>query len=189
MNKELICEMYQNGKSMRSIALIFGTNHKRISRILKGKKIQTRKSLNLRGKKKFQCDSDRLYNNMATHIRFDVSMEWLMCYKDFEKLKILNDVITNRSGRWDVSTEWYKAYIEKFYDNPNFNNIYKRWIKSGYEKYMKPSIDHINPKANNGTNDLSNLQFLTWFENRCKNDMSQKEWEDVKINIKEYFCE
>ena len=54
---------------------------------------------------------------------------------------------------------------------------------------MKPSIDHINPKANNGTNDLSNLQFLTWFENRCKNDMSQKEWEDVKVSIKEYFCE
>jgi 5-methylcytosine-specific restriction endonuclease McrA len=61
------------------------------------------------------------------------------------------------------------------------------WCLSGYEKYKKSSIDHIKPKAKGGTNDLSNLQFLSWFENRCKNDMTQDEWNILKSNIGEYF--
>ena len=187
MNKDLICKMYKEGESMRKIALVFNTNHKLISRVLKGKNIQTRKSLNSRGKKKFQRDGDRLYNNMATHLRFDVTMKCLRYYKDFEKLKTLNNAITNRNGRWDVSTEWYKAYIEKFYNNPTFNNVYKRWVKSGYEKYKKPSLDHIIPKSKKGTSDLNNLQFLTWFENRAKNNIPVVEWNNMKKNIKDYL--
>ena len=31
------------------------------------------------------------------------------------------------------------------------------------------------------------LQFLTWFENRAKNDMSQDEWNKVKANMKDYL--
>ncbi len=38
-----------------------------------------------------------------------------------------------------------------------------------------------------GTNSLDNLQFLSWFENRCKNDMRQEEWDVLKSNIQEYF--
>ena len=34
---------------------------------------------------------------------------------------------------------------------------------------------------------LDNLQFLTWFENRCKNNMSQSEWDDIKTNIGLYL--
>lgn len=52
---------------------------------------------------------------------------------------------------------------------------------------MQPSIDHINPKANWWDNNLDNLQFLTWFENRCKNDMNQEEWNLLKNNIDKYF--
>ena len=187
LDKDLICKMYKDGKSMRQIALEFETNHKLISRILKGKNIQTREPLNLRGKKKFECGNERLYNNMATHLRFDVDYKWLMQFEDFNKLKLLNDVITNRSGRWDVDTRWYKDYLIKFYDDIQFNSIYEIWINSNFEPYKKPSIDHIIPKAKGGTNDLSNLQFLSWFENRCKNDMTQKEWNILKSNIDEYF--
>ena len=32
-----------------------------------------------------------------------------------------------------------------------------------------------------------NLQVLTWFENRCKNDMTQAEWSAIKLNINRYF--
>lgn len=39
LDEELICRMYKDGRSMRQIALDFETNHKRISRILKGKNI------------------------------------------------------------------------------------------------------------------------------------------------------
>jgi hypothetical protein len=187
LDKVLICKLYKNGKSMRQIALEFGTNHKLISRILKGQNIKTRKPLNLRGKKKFECNNERLYNNMTTHLRFDVSIEWLMQFKDFKKLKVLNSAITDRSGRWSVNTEWYKDYLLKFYNDIQFNRIYEIWVNSNFEKYKKPSLDHIIPKAKGGTNDLSNLQFLSWFENRCKNDMTQDEWNLHKSKIGEYF--
>ena len=184
---DMIVELYKKGNSMRTIAKKMDTNHKVISRVLKENDVQTRKPKNLRGVKKFNCDIERNYNNMATHLRFDVSVEWLMQFTDFNKLKILNDVITNRSGRWEVSSAWYKRYIERFYDDDQFNRIYERWINSGKEKYKKPSLDHIIPKAKGGTNDIENLQFLSWFENRCKNDMSQSDWNELKSKLKEYF--
>jgi len=34
---------------------------------------------------------------------------------------------------------------------------------------------------------IDNLQFLTWFENRAKCDMSQEDWNKVKLNIKDYL--
>jgi len=187
MDVDLIFELYGKGDSMRSIADKLSTNHKLISRILKKSGVQTRKPKNLRGVKKFNCDIERNYNNMATHLRFDVSVDWLMKFNDFDKLKLLNNVITNRSYRWDVSSEWYMSYIERFYDDDQFNKIYGIWINSGKEKYKKPSLDHIVPKAKGGTNDIENLQFLSWFENRCKNDMSQEDWNSLKLNIEEYF--
>ena len=36
---------------------------------------------------------------MASHLRFDVTIDFLMGFEDFDKLKLLNDVITNRGGR------------------------------------------------------------------------------------------
>lgn len=185
-----ICEvttLYLNGSSMRQIAKKLNTNHKRISRLLKSNGVATKEPKNLRGRKKFACDKTRAYNNMATHLRFDVSVEWLLQFEDFNKLKVLNEVITKRFDRWDVSTEWYKEYIGRSYKDANFNTIYEAWVRSGKEKYRKPSLDHIIPKAKGGTNALDNLQFMTWFENRCKNDMDQDEWVAIKNNIKEYF--
>lgn len=187
MGEKLVVEMYQSGKTMRYIARELDTNHKLVSRVLKKNGIQTREPMNLRGVKKFDCDKERNYNNMATHLRFDVTTEWLMQFPDFNKLKLLNDVITNRSGRWDVSTEWYKNYIERFYSDSRFNALYSAWLNSGKVRYKKPSLDHITPKAKGGTNALDNLQFLSWFENRCKNDMTQSEWDSLKSNIQEYF--
>ena len=102
-------------------------------------------------------------------------------------MTLLNDVITNRSGRWDVSTEWYKSYIERFYNDRQFNLIYEAWLDSGKQTYKKPSLDHILPRSKGGTNCIDNLQFLSWFENRCKNDMTQEQWNALKANIREYF--
>lgn len=187
MDVDLIVELYEKGDSMRSIADKLGTNHKLISRILKKSGVQTREPKNLRGVKKFNCEIERKYHNMATHLRFDVSVEWLMKFNDFDKLKLLNEVITNRSGRWDVSSTWYVNYIERFYGDEQFNIVYERWIDSGKERYKKPSLDHIVPKAKGGNNDIENLQFLSWFENRCKNNMSREDWDNLKLNIQEYF--
>jgi len=183
----LICSMYKEGHSMRNIASKLGTNHKKVSKILKNYNIETRKPLNLRGKRKFECDKELLYNNMATHLRFDVDYKWLSQFEDSAKLKVLHACISERGGRFDVDTVWYKGYILKFYSDKQFNLVYTRWVSSDYLPYKKPSLDHIVPKSKGGTNSLDNLQFLSWFENRSKNNMSQGEWDNLKCNIEEYF--
>lgn len=127
-----------------------------------------------------------LYKNMAWHIRFDVDSEWLSQFEDIEKLKFLNRCISKRKERFEVDTDWYVAYILKFYTDEQFNKIYEKWLGTN-DDYLRPTIDHINPKSNGGNNSIENLQFLTWFENRAKNDMPQVVWHKLKENIKDYL--
>ena len=169
----VVVNLYESGLSMREIAKQLNTNHKLISRILKKYRVTTRPPKG-KPKNKFDCHVERKYNNMATHLRFSVSLRWLLQFEDFEKLKTLNDCISNKNNRFNESDEWYVDYILKFYFDENFNKIYETWIKYDKMKYLKPSIDHINPRSKGGDNSLDNLQFLTWFENRCKNDLSNR---------------
>ena len=50
----------------------------------------------------------------------------------------------------------------KFMFSSQFNRLYNRWKKSGYNSWLKPSVDRINSK--NGYR-LNNLQILTWKQN------------------------
>ena len=205
MNKITIKKLYKEQNwSLRMIADKFNTDHHKIKRILIGMDVSIEKkqrkpmteehkvniSKACKGRKSWvsgkKMPKESLYKNMASHLRFDVSCEWLSQFEDVEKLKFLNRCIIDRSGRFNVNDDWYKSYIVKFYYDKQFNNIYKKWFGS-CDKYLRPTIDHINPKANGGDNEIENLQFLTWFENRAKNDMSQDEWNKVKANIKDYL--
>ncbi|MBQ0139140.1 MAG: HNH endonuclease [Kurthia sp.] len=180
----ILCD-YKNGLSMRKIAIKYHTNHHKISRILTDNGVPIRQPKNTRGLRKYETLEKSRYGNMKNHLRFNVSIDWL-CQFDFDMLKMLNEAITNRDNRWDITDEQYVQYIEHFYYDEQFRTVYKRY-KTNPCKYLKPSIDHIVPKSKGGTNDLSNLQFLSWFENRCKNDMTQQEWEDIKRNINTYL--
>ena len=182
--KKRICKMYKQGKSMRLLALEFETTHKRISRILKGKDIPTQfKEKSYDASYKIQ----RIYIYMAGRLRFDVDYAWFMRFSNPKKVQLLNACISQRGNRWIVDTKWYKSYITKFYNDEQFNRLYNTWVSSNYESYKKPSIDHITPKSKGGTENLDNLQFLSWFENRSKNDMTQDEWNNIKLNIKDYI--
>jgi len=208
MNENKIVEMYKNGRyTLRHLSEVFGTDHHKIKRILlkNGVKITRRNTLKeftqthkdniskackgrvgiWKGKKMPKIS---LYKNMKTHLSFKVSIEWLKQFDNIEKLKILNYSIRKTEYRknWDNNT--YKRYIEKFYNNSKFNKIYNKWIKSGKIKWLKPSIDHINPLSKKGIiNDFDNWQFLTWIENRAKFNIEQEEWDKIKNNLSDYF--
>ncbi len=210
MEQEIINAYIPGVTSLREIARNFGTDHHRVKRILQKNGITVEKSKTPpreftdehkrkigESSKKRKGDKHWAYGkkmsdshvlkNMCAHLRFDVELDWLSQFNDIEKLKCLNECITNRDGRFDEDTEWYKQYIIKFYDDPKFNSIFVQWCENGKDKYMKPSIDHIIPRADGGGNNIDNLQFLTWFENRCKNDMSVEDWNKIKSNIGKYL--
>ena len=161
---------------------IFTEEHKR-------KISESRKKLKEKGWKPYNlglktCDrkngKELLFKNMKAHLKYNVSLEWLMKFDDIEKLKILNKSITRNRDCANFNTNFYICFIEKFYYDEQFNKIYNKWTENKC-KYLKPSLDHINPKSKGcELDDLSNLQFLTWFENRAKNDLSQADWNSIK---------
>jgi len=191
--------------SLRDIAILLNTNHKLVGRVLRRNEIEVVKakakpmtsnhkqkiSKALIGRESWSTGKkmpiDSIYKNMATHLRWDISYEWLKQFDNLEKLKVLNKSITRTRDMPNITTEFYKEYILKFYSDLQFNTIYETWEKNGRRKLQKPSLDHITPKSRGGSNELTNLQFLTWFENFTKRDMTQNEWEIVKSSLNEYF--
>lgn len=136
-------------------------------------------------KKGYKTPKIALYKNMLAHLKFDVTLEWLQGFEDIEKLKFLNRILSRHGQYFD--TQKYVVFIEKFYFEGKFNQIYEKWLSLNKDKWFMPSIDHIHPKALGGNFDLSNLRFITWLENRAKADMSIEEWEKIKANISDYF--
>jgi len=136
--------------------------------------------------KGIKVSKELLYKNMKAHLKYDVSLDWLKQFEDIEKLKYLNHSIARERDYRGFDTEIYKQFIEKFYKDKKFNQLFSEWIKTK-DKWIKPSLDHIQAKAKGGTLLLDNLQFVSWLENRAKVDISQVEWDKIKKNIKYYL--
>ena len=117
--------------------------------------------------------------------------KWFANFKDIEKIKYLNALIKTKGGKrrkeFKFTPKEYKAYIERFYYEKQFNDIYNKWKESDGERLLKPSLDHITPTSKGGADDLSNLQMLPLFENYSKGAMTQEEWDKMKSHIRDYL--
>lgn len=145
------------------------------------------------------CGCDRKIAAFIKTSRKDLSMEYLSHFDNFEKFLLIHKafVRTTNIDIINLPLQEYKEYIEYFYYNKQFNVVYDFWkknkiISNTYYDWAKPSLDHIIPKSKGGTETLNNLQFLTLFENLCKKDLTQQEWDSFKKSTNttsDYFIE
>lgn len=121
---------------------------------------------------------------LATTTIKDLTEEYLLKFDNFDKFLFIHRSITHTINLINIDLSNYKEYIEYFYYQNQFNQLYSFWKKQErlnvFYDWAKPSIDHIVPKAKDGTNELNNLQFLTIFENLSKRDMTMEEWNNFK---------
>ena len=198
VNEKDLCKFYKEKDgliSLRKVGRKFNIDHHRVKRILKRNNVEItdknpKRSLSKETKDKIskatkgreawnkgkKMSKDFLYKNMESHLKYTISLEWLKSFEDIEKLKFLNKTLSRKRDSKHFNTKKYKKFIHKFYYNEQFKSIYKLWLRKGKGKYSKPSLDHIIPKSKDGGHKIENLQFLTWFENRTKNNMTMKEW-------------
>lgn len=179
---------YLQGMSLRAVAAKYHTDHHRIHRILDANSIEVRPKSKVKPITKYSNAHIAKYGNMLHHLRFDVELDWLLQFSDFDKLKFLNGQIVNKDGdRFNETTEWYISYIEHFYPDSRFNSLYFNYLSNSKNRYLKPSLDHIVPRSKGGTNSIDNLRYVTYFENMCRRDIDLSEWETMKSHIYDYF--
>lgn len=133
-----------------------------------------------------KMDDLSLLKNMRAHLKYDVTIEWLSKFEDIEKLKYLNKSLSRKRDYEGFTTEIYIQFIEHFYYDNKFNELYLKWIETN-DKWIKPSLDHIIAKAKGGGLLIDNLQFISWLENRAKMDIDQEDWNKMKQNIIYYL--
>ncbi|WP_190273802.1 HNH endonuclease signature motif containing protein [Granulicella mallensis] len=182
--------------TLRRIADLYHSNHHVIRRILHKNNVEiignrarkpvsdeTRKRQSAAAKKRGPHLTKYTYSeaqNRANQKRKMGTVIDLDQYKDFERLKFLTKLTSRYRKHFGHSDEVRKAFIDKFWNDPAFNAIYDRWISSGQNKWWMPSLDHKQPKSRKGSWALDNLEMLTWFENRAKDNMTSEEWAAFK---------
>lgn len=205
MNDKKIIELYNVGHSLRHISEMFNSNHHMIKRILirNGIEITKRKTLKpytdehkqkvgaaSKGRKCWskglKMTREHNLKNMKAHLKYDVSIEWLSKFEDIEKLKYLNRSLSRKRDCEGFNTEIYIQFIDRFYVDSKFNELYYKWIETS-DKWIKPSLDHIVAKCNCGSLLIDNLRFISWLENRAKIDIDQEIWNRMKQNINYYL--
>lgn len=205
MNEEEVVRLYTVEKmTLRMVAEEMGSNHHTIKRVLLRhgveitQKGRIRKPFTEEHKRKLsearmgvkpwstgkKMSREHVLKNMAGKIKYDVDYNFYEAFEDVEKIKCLNLMLTRERVSKHFDTDKYKGFINKFYPDKHFNKIFKEWSEDKDNKWVRPSLDHIQPTSKGGSHELDNLQILTWFENRAKCDMTQSEWDEFKRTTK-----
>lgn len=89
----------------------------------------------------------------------------------FRKTKrgVVTNLYSKMKSRHPVGfdLEW----LHDFAECKRFDRIFNEWVKSGYRKEFKPTIDRI---LNKKGYEKKNVQWLTWSENRYKQTMERR---------------
>lgn len=133
--------------------------------------------------KKYNESIERPLMRSKNRFKYDLDIKWVAKFKEYDKFKYL---CRKHSNYWNHNKEQFMQYIEKFYNDERFNKIYSIW-QSTKNPLLKPSIDHIDAVSTSNNSSIDNLQCLTWFANRAKNNMSKEQWQHVCENLNLYF--
>ena len=87
--------------------------------------------------------------------------------------KTKRGVVTNLFSKMKCRhpVEFDLEWLHKFSDCKKFNRLFNEWVKSGYRKEFKQTIDRI---LNKKGYLKKNVQWLTWSENRYKQTMERR---------------
>ena len=101
--------------------------------------------------------------------------------KEYQKTKngILTQIYTDQKKtskqRKDPPPRYSKKELKDWlFSQDLFNKLFDEWVKSNYSKNKKPSVDRKNDYKGYS---LSNIQLMTWGENKCKS------YKDIKNGI------
>lgn len=194
----------EEGYTLRMIAEKFSTNHHFVRRRLVEMNVEItqlgrkRKPFSEEHKKKISMATKGrsvpwkgkkmprilVYKNMLTHLKWNVTLDFLLQFENINKLKCLNRMLSRDRISVHFDSEKYQQFIEKFYYDESFNRQFEIFQNSD-NKYDRPSLDHIIPLSRGGNWELKNLQIISWFDNRAKADMTQEEYDEMR---KKYWC-
>jgi hypothetical protein len=71
-------------------------------------------------------------------------------------------------------------FLNEFANCKKFDRLFREWEKSNYNKQFKPSLDRISNKIHYTT---TNIQWLTWAENRYKQSIERRSRKGVVIQL------
>lgn len=133
---------------------------------------------------------------MIKHFRFVditiINFEYINQFDNLEKLKMINKLFRDFLKNYQLNTskshntKIYIEFINKFYNDKTFCYLFSEYQKS-HDIFIRPSLDHIYPISLGGKSTLDNVRIISWFENRCKNNLVLSDWEYIKKNIHYYL--
>lgn len=124
-------------------------------------------------------------SSVLSKSRFNLVAQDFEGINDIEKFRFLLSCVRSRDKKrqFNFTDEDFLNYINKFYFCKKFNRLYRLYLKNNKLKQLRPSLDHIVPRSLGGSNNLDNLEFITFFENCAKLDCPPSVWKKIKENI------